>query len=73
MPNEILDGMTREEALSCIREDGMVFIHGESVCCPGDVALMENCPEDNTPCGIACAPCWKGAVNAYYDAKEENK
>jgi hypothetical protein len=79
-PNEILDGMTREEALLCVFErrtadkDGFKSatfrannnsqLKDDSYGCPGQMLLTE---ED---CGGPCAECWERHINAYYDAKE---
>lgn len=68
MPNEILDGMTLDEALGCINRvlSGFVF-KDKFYKCPHDLLKY---PEYDC---VGCVVCWEAEIDTYYDAKEENK
>jgi hypothetical protein len=67
MPNEILDGMSREEALSNMNTDAFVF-NGVVYICPAAIGLEQH-PNILTD---GCRKCWIRSINSYYDEKEEH-
>jgi hypothetical protein len=73
---DILDGMTREQALGCLCEysdepGNYAFSHGGKIYgCPEDIGLtLSTCPNDTG--APQCRMCWQTLINAYYDQREK--